>query len=385
MNRRSFLATASVLCLPLSVRGFANPGGMKTRWIVRGSEGFDALAFLSPLSGDPFYASYYPAAVAEFGLRLPPPIIAAIKSLKERTTRANVLLSPFLSLAFSGGPDSTIGDLVRSLDSAETVLRPPLQASPYWGEESWMQFVQAAPAIRSILLAMRDAGFAEFQKAIFEPKAHTRLPALRAKLAGFDVVEGVERFTGKQLKPEIAIIMLEFCKPHGVKVIGQKFLSAIDWGDHVHIRTAGHELLHPPVDMDGPAATAALAILRKDRLLARIIAEHDPAFGYNSLEGLFDEDLASALDQIIAERFNVARDPKQRWTDVDGGMHVLAAALYGLMKQDGYATCGGDLEQWLLNKARGGWLCPPTLHAAAARVLDRPADQLWPPPASKKS
>ncbi|HEX8642179.1 MAG TPA: hypothetical protein VF704_13630 [Allosphingosinicella sp.] len=352
---------------------------------MRGSEGFDALSFLSPLSGDPFYTSYYEAEVAAFAPRLPTAALDAIRAMKARAVAANILLSPFLDLRFSGGPDETIGDLLHSLDQAETVLRPPLQASPYWGdegEENWRQFTAAAPVLRSILTAMRDAGFAEFRANIFEPKAAERLPRLRERLASFDVVGEVERFTGRTLDAQVDVILLEFCKPHGIKVIGQKFLSAIDWPDEVVIRTAGHELLHPPVDMAGPAAAAALAVLRQDALLRRIVAEHDPAFGYNRLEGLFDEDLASSLDQLIGERLGVARQPAERWNDVDGGMHVLSAGFYGLMKRTGYAASGGDLERWLHGMAVGGWLAPTSLHGAAGEVLGRPPGRLWPLPTS---
>lgn len=61
-------------------------------------------------------------------------------------------------------------------------------------------------------------------------------------------------------------------------------------------------------------------------------------------------------------------------------MHVLAAALYGLMKQDGFASSDGNLEHWLLRKAAAGAFAPPRLHAAAAAGLGYPADRLWPPP-----
>lgn len=381
MNRRNFLAAASAAaCVAVTGAAAQPPSAEKTKWVVRGSEGLDAIAFMSPLSGDPFYADHYRDAVTEFAPRLPADALAAIKALKARAAGAKILMSPFLSLRFSAGPDGTIDQLVASLDAAETILRPPLEASPYWSAESWGPFLAAAPAVRSILLAMRDAGFAEFRRARFEPKAATRIPALREKLARFDVVQGVEQFTGRALDPQIEIVLLEFCKPHGIKVIGQKFLSAVDWPDEVHIRTAGHELLHPPVNMNGPAASAALAVLEQDALIQRVVREHDPAFGYNSLEGLFDEDLASALDQIIAEQFGVARDPAERWTDVDGGMHILASGFYGMMKRDGYARTGGDLERWLHDKANGGWLAPPYLHGAAAEVLKRPTDRLWPLP-----
>ena len=380
MNRRHFIASA--LAAPLLAKAAVAPGApaFKTKWVVRGSEGFDALSFLSPLAGDPFYADYYREDVAAFSARMPGDAMAALKALKAKAKGANILLSPFLDVRFSGGPDATIGDLVASLDQAETVLRPPLEGSPYWDPQSWAGFIAEAPTLRAILLAMREAGFPEFRAARFEAKAASRLPALRRTLAGFDVVGEVERFTGRVLEPTVEVVLLEYCKPHGIKVIGQKFLSAIDWKDDIVVRTAGHELLHPPVDLDGKAATAALAILREDALLQRIVKEHDPAFGYNSIEGVFDEDLASALDQLIAERLGVARDPAERWTSVDGGMHVLSAAFYGMMKRDGFARSGGDLERWLLAKAEGGWLAPAMLHGSASSVLGRPAGSLWPVP-----
>ena len=383
MTRREFLAAGCAT----SVVALARPAAAqirRTQWTVRGSEGFDALSFLGPLSGDPFYLRFYEPAVAEFAPRLPAAAMESIRALKQRAAAANILLSPFLDVRFSAGPDAAIGDLIHSLDQAETILRPPFEASPYWSagsEESWRQFIAAAPVLRSILFAMRDAGFAPFRAALFEPKAAVVFPRLRARLDGFDVVAEVERFTGRVLEPQVEVVLLEFCKPHGIKVIGQKFLSAIDWQDEIVIRTAGHELLHPPVDMEGAAASSALAVLRRDELLRRVVAEHNPAFGYNTIEGLLDEDLAEALDQIIAERLGVARDPAERWNSNDDGMHILAAAFYGLMRRTGFAESGGDLERWLAQAALGGWLAPTLLHGMAARVLGRPADRLWPAPA----
>lgn len=355
---------------------------MKTRWVVRESEGFDALSFLSPLSGDPFYAKFYEREVADFAPRMPAAAMATLKGLKERAQQANILFSPFLDLRFSAGKDATIEDLIASTADSDRLLLPAYRASPYGRDEDegdWSRFKAILPAVSTVLAALRDAGFPAFRRAIVAPKAE-RLQRLRMKLAGFDVIRGAEFYTGRNFDPTIEIILLQFCKPHGIKAIGQRFLSALDWDDEVHIRTAGHEILHPPVDPSGEATKAALAVLSNDPLLARVVKEHDPKFGYNSLEGLLDEDLASAVDQLIAERFGVARNARERWNSVDDGMHVLSAGLYGLMKRDGYARAGGNLEHWLLSKARSGALAPRRLHAAAAQVLGRPADRLWPRP-----
>lgn len=383
MNRRAFLATACAASLIPLAAGPSRAAESRTRWVVRGSEGFDALSFLGPLSGDPFYLEHYREAVAAFAPRMPAQAMAILRALMAQARQANSLLSPFLDLRFSGGPHDRIDDLIASLDNAETVLLPPYRASPYWGTgQSWGPFIAARAPLRAVLVALRDAGFAEFRAGIFDPKAAARFPRLRETLARYDVIGEVERFTGRTLDPAIEVILLEFCKPHGIKVIGQRFLSAIDWRDDVVIRTAGHELLHPAVPADGAAAREALAVLGRDDLIQRVLREHDPAFGYNSLEGLLDEDLASALDQLVGERLGVARDPAERWNDVDGGMHILSAAFYGLMKRDGFAETGGNVEQWLYRKAIGGWLAPPSLHGAAARTLSRPAERLWPRPAT---
>jgi len=381
--RRSFLKSAAAAGAALSISPLqAATGTMRTKWIVRGSEGFDALSFLSPLSGDPFYLDYYRDAVAQFAPRMPAEAMATLNMIKKQAEGANILLSPFLDLRFSADLDETIDDLLASATEPESRILPRFRASPYWDSsdaDDWPKFEAALPALGSVLHAMNAAGFAEFRRGILAPK-QSRMDGLKGKLASFDPVAGAEFYTGRKFDPTIEIILLEFCKPHGIKVIGQRFLSAVDWADDVHIRTAGHEILHPPLDKASTAWKAALNVLEKDALVARIVKEHDPKFGYNSLEGLFEEDLVSALDQLIAERFGVARNPRERWNDVDAGMHVMSAGFYGLMKQDGYARAGGNLEQWLLRQARSGALAPASLHKAAARVLARPRDRLWPVP-----
>lgn len=60
----------------------------------------------------------------------------------------------------------------------------------------------------------------------------------------------------------------------------------------------------------------------------------NPSFGYNTLVGLIEEDCVQALDQVISAHFGVSRDPATRWHASDDGLHVFAAALYVLMRQE---------------------------------------------------
>ena len=388
MNRRAFLAASSaaaaMTATPLRASSTAL---MKTRWIVRDSEGFDALSFLSPLSGDPFYLRYYEKEVADFAPRMPAEAMATLKALKARSEKANILLSPFLDLRFSAGSDSSIDDLLTSAADPDVRLLPRFRGSPYWGDDDgsdWNEFKAALPAIATVLRGLKEGGFAQFRKQVIAPRLG-RIAELRTKLAGFDPISGAEYYTGRTFDPMIEIILLQFSNPHGIKVIGQRFLSGITYPDEIHIRTAGHEILHPPLDKKGAAWAAALKVLEGDSLIARVLKEHDPKFGYNDLDGLLDEDITEALDQLIAEKAGIAKGPRERWADHDGGMHIIAAAVYGLMRQDGYAKSGGNLEQWLSRQARSGALAPPSLHAAAARVIGRPIDRLWPLPEPGKA
>ena len=70
------------------------------------------------------------------------------------------------------------------------------------------------------------------------------------------------------------------------------------------------------------------------------VEHHNPSFGYNSFEGFVEEDCVQALDQRIADRLGIAEDPRQRWRRCDDGMHVLAMALYQLLKRGGLSPRG---------------------------------------------
>ncbi|HMI40604.1 MAG TPA: hypothetical protein VK485_05185 [Sphingomicrobium sp.] len=390
MNRRLFLigtgaALASIILRPALA---AVPAGkpMRTIWNVRSSEGFDAISFLGPLSGDDFYAEHYRPEIAAFAPRLAKGTVARIKALKDGAMAKDIMLTPFLDVIFSSGHDANIASLVAAIDAADAQLKPPYAASPYWDQGNWDWFMGARIELRALLLALDAAGFAAFRKGIFASTEATRLPQLRKKLAKYDVIAEQERMVGHPFEPRIDVVVLHFCKPHGIKVQGQQFLAAADYEDDTWVFVAVHEMMHPPIKMDGPVAKRAIALIQADPVLARAIKEHDPRFGYTDAEGVLNEDLVQALDQMICERLGVAKPPARRWTRADDGMHILAAGLYGLLMRDGYPARGGNIEQWLSGAMDKGWLAPASLHASAAAVVGRPADRLWPvPPGSMLS
>jgi hypothetical protein len=377
MDRRLFLA-ASIGSLAFPSFAHAQRPPMRTRWKVRASEGFDALAFLGPLSGGQLYLPYYQADANAFAPRLAAAVRSDIPALSKEAGRSGFgLLGPNLSVLFSNGNDADLRTLIACVAAPEARLFPAYRASPYWNENDWRWFVGVAPRLKALFEAMQAAGFAAFRDE--RAGAVTRrIAELDRDLADYDVIRLHEKLTGRVFDPLIEVVLLQFCKPHGIKVQGQTFLQAADWNTPITVRNAAHEMLHPPVPMDGAAAQAALAVLAKDPLIPRIVADHDPKWGYTTLEGLFNEDIAQALDQLISEALGVARNPADRWCKADDGIHVLAGAIYGMLRHDRWMETGGSIEAWLAGAVRAGRFDPGRLHAVAAQVLERTVNALWP-------
>lgn len=363
---------------PLPAR--AQTPAPRTRWKLRGSEGADAIAFLGPLSGTPLYLEFYAEDAAAFAPRLPEAVRQDLARLWAQAQQDGFgLLGPNLQLLLcTQGHDASLASLLQALRQRESALLPGYRASRYWNASDWAWFERAAPRLELIFEALQAAGFAAFRAERTGDALARRLAEQARALAGFDVVAWQEKLTGRRFEAEIEIVLLQFAKPHGIKVQGQTFLQSADYDTATTVRIAAHEMLHPPVPMDGAAARAALAVLERDPLIMKIVREHDPRWGYTTLKGLLDEDLAQALDQLISEALGVGRNPADRWRKADEGMHVIAAGLYGLLRQDRWSETGGTIETWLAQAAAAGRLAPTHFHPVAARVLERPIDALWP-------
>ena len=380
MNRRNLLSAALALPLIPALPAFAQTARppMRTRWNVVGSEGYDAIAFLGALSGRDLYRRYYAADADAFAARLPAAIRADIPRLADESDKSSFgLLWPVLANVLSGAGVTTLDSVIGLLADLSRV-RPSFERNPGREESDWIWLTASAPRLHAVFTALRAAGFPAFRRDRLGAGFDARIAEVSRALGGYDVVRWQEKLTGRTFDPVVNVVLLAFSKPHGAKMQGQTFLQAADYDTATTVRIAAHEMLHPPFPMDGAAAKGALAILEKDPLIPRIVREHDPKWGYTTLDGMLNEDMAQALDQLISEALGVARNPADRWRQADDGIHVLAAGLYGLLRADKWVEAGGDIEQWLGRAAAAGRLAPDVLHATAARVLERPVDRLWP-------
>jgi hypothetical protein len=384
MHRRHLLAAAlaapaiSLLpALPVGAQSAKPP--MRTRWNVIGSEGYDAIAFLGPLCGRDLYRRYYAAEADAFAARLPADVRADIPRLADESDKSPFgLLWPKLANALSSAGVTTLDSVIVLLSDPDARIKPTYATNRNGSDEEWVWLRAQSARLLRVFAAMRDADFGAFRRQTIGAGFDDRLAEVSRALASYDVVHWQEKITGRAFDPVINVALLAFSKPHGAKMQDQTFLQAADYDTATTVRIAAHEMLHPPLPMDGPAATAALALLANDPLIPRIVADHDPKWGYTTLEGMLNEDMAQALDQLISEALGVARNPADRWRKADDGIHVLAGAIYGMLRQDRWTETGGSIEAWLAGAVRAGRFDPPQLHAIAAQVLERPVNALWP-------
>jgi hypothetical protein len=370
MNKTSFLLACVLIMIGASIppAAFASQSGSRrspqshltTEWEVSPSFKFDLLCFLNVLTGDPFYLSHYQKEYDHFAPQLTPKTKAALANLKRKIKDENGnIVSAFLSLHFSATDDETIADMLRTLARPEQ-MKSNLKKTTYFDEGGWRLFTSARGDLKIILSSLDEMGFSDYWKANVYQRVNKRILTLEKDLTRFNVIGEVERHVGLPFSSNrITVYLLYFSRPHGIRITGTRFIVDVSYPLSVIVQNAVHEMLHPPYNLKGDRRLReALNTLKSDGFLMDKILNHNPSFGYNSFEGFIEEDCVRALEQIITEKMNIGREPRQRWRDEDDGMHVFAVALYSLMKRLHYDPNHQPFAEFLTSIIASGDLKP---------------------------
>ena len=309
-----------------------------TNWEVKPSLKFDTLCALNFLTGDPYYLEYYKADYDRLSPQLRPEERAAFADLKRRIKDENGgIISAQLALYFSATDAETLDDLIAVVKDS-SAMQQNLKAASYYSDESWKIYDASRPDLEVALRALKRIHFEEDWEKHAKPAVEQTLAKIAKDLPGYNVIPEIESVLGAQ-KPSnrITVYMLYYSEPHGIKITGTRFLTHYSYPFRVVLRNAIHEMMHPPYDLaNDPALKASLQSLRSDSFLMNKVEHHERSYGYNTLEGLEEEDCVQALEQVIAERVGMGGDPRSYWKEQDDGIHVLAVALYSLMMQQGF-------------------------------------------------
>lgn len=327
-----------ILIIYMSNNAFSLNSADSTNWQLKPSFKYDLLCFVNILTGDEFYLTYYKSEYDKFKDQLTPEVIDALKSIKKKIKDdEGTIISAWLCLYFSATEDETIEEMSATLDNPQ-VMKSNFEKTPYYSDKSWMLFQSVIPELKTIMDFLKKKGFAGYWEDNILPKVQEKISEFKSEVSNYNVIGIVEEHLGFKLASDrITVYMLFYSQPHGIKITGTRFLTDIAWPFSILIRTASHEMMHPPFDLKNDTVfIETLSNLKQDKFMMDKVLNHNPSFGYNSFEGFVEEDCVQALDQIINEKLGIARDPRQRWKENDDGMHVLAVALYNIMKEEDY-------------------------------------------------
>jgi hypothetical protein len=300
-----------------------------TDWQLKPSLKYDALCLLNALSGDPYYLHYYQAEYDHFHPLFSPDEQAAFQQLKHVIKdEGGGIVSAKLVLYYSVVDDETLPEMIRTAHDSP-VMEAALKKTPYWSDEDWKNYEEARPALETALRGLNRVGFPAYWRQSAKPKVERRIRELSPDLPKYNIVPVIERYLGFSLPSHtITVYLLAYSEPHGIRITGLRFLTHESYPFEIVLRNAIHESMHPPYNANDPAVRQAISLLGHDPLVADKVQHHDPSFGYNTAPGYIEEDSVQALEQIVSEEVGVGRDARQYWQQQDGGMHVLAAAIY---------------------------------------------------------
>jgi hypothetical protein len=358
-----------------------------TSWRVEESLAFDALCLLNTLTGDPFYLRYYQSAYDRLHPLLNGQEAAAVDEFHHILKREgqhiiSALLCLYVSAYFptvptlsadgSAAKPQSLQDLSAALDDPERMLGA-LRATPYYNPDTWLLYDRSRPALRTVLRSLERIDFAAYWERELATGLRERCRTLRAELADDDFAGAIETALGIPLEShEITVHVLAYTQPHGIKLVGSRFLTDQVWPKQVVLRNAIHEMMHPPYRRDGsPLLARAIEAWKSDPFLWQRFQSRNPDFGYNTFEGLIEEDCVQALDQLLGERFGCALDPRTRWQQNDDGLHVFAVCVYCALHAESFDGQREPFAAFLVRMAQTR-LQPGALRATYERFYAQP-------------
>jgi|SRR5579863_323604 len=343
-----------------------------TDWQLKPSLKYDTLCLLNALSGDPYYLQYYQAEYDHFRPLFAPDEQAAFAQLKHVIKdEGHGIVSAKLALYYSVVDDETLPEMIRTAHDS-SAMKAGLAKTSYWSDDGWQNYEAARPALEAALRALDRVGFPAYWAANAKPRIEKRIAELSPELPKYNIIPVIESYLGFPLSSRtITVYLLAYSEPHGIRITGLRFLTHVSYPFSIVLHNAIHEPMHPPYHADDPKVREAIDLLGRDPLVIDKVQHHDPSFGYNTTAGYIEEDSVQALEQLVSEKFGVGRNACQYWQEQDGGMHVLAVAMYTGYKQASSVT-PEPYSQWFRRAVQNGHLRGSNLQKAVQSFFSSP-------------
>ncbi len=350
----------------------------RTRWRVGWQQGLDACLLLGVLSTPSLQSEAYPKECRYWQARLSPTGKDALARVRKAIDRQGGLLGPTLALFASATRSDSI-EATRAAFAAPEAMRTKLSTTEFWGSaEEWDAKSAYFPDVAAVLAELANQGFADYWDTRKRPLVESKVKGLRYELSQIDLIGAQQRYVGRPLEPEIEIYLSAFSEPHGIRIVGQRFMTSFDYPSSIVKRNAAHEIFHPFLLPSRPETPRIVSRLSQEPILRRINARADKSDGYRSISGLVEEGMTQALEALVSRQLGFGRsDLGAYWRNQDGGIHVFAAAAFDAMVQTGLAAKGGDALSWLDVQCANGNLRGDELARHAEAIIGAEAVRKW--------
>lgn len=229
--RRLYLAVLAAVFLVGATRAdqpAKSPLHHGTNWKIEPSLKYDCLCLLNTLTGDTYYQTYYKKVYDEFNKKLTPAAKEALAHLKKIVKDdGGGIISANLCLYFSATDDESLDDLLATVDHPEK-LRASFSKTTYWDDEGWKRFESVRDDLRVILRWYKETDFDGYWREKVRPAAESKAKSMLNRVKKYDVVPLIEKHLGRPLESDtITVYMLTYSQPHGIKIVGTRFLTDI--------------------------------------------------------------------------------------------------------------------------------------------------------------
>lgn len=341
-----------------------------TTWVVEPNLALDALCFIGIMTGDPYYQNYYSWEYQRFEPKLTPETRQALANIFASKQKYGFLISAALTPIFIKLQPKTLEDLAKALQYPEKLFDE--ESLGNWDVSMWQLFLSHVPDLKVIVAWLQASGFQVDWENNYLPELKEKARKLMAELPEYNVIPLIEKYARKPLAfDSLTIYLAHYVLPFGVGLDSDHslFYPQISTADLVDY--AIHEFFHSVirnVDED-PKLWEALYFVKDDAFYMQNFKDHDPSFGYNTLEEYIEEDVVEAMDQLIAEEAEVAQDAVTRWRNSSPNLQILTPIVYSLLCSEDFANGAETYPEFLIRMVQEGKLKAGMIESANHKFL----------------
>jgi len=284
----------------------------------------EAICFTNTLVNDPFYLRYFQKDYDHFKTFFTPEVSEALSRLKSYKERKQLQLATELFLMHSNKLFLTFDDLILSLDQPCKFN----SISPH-------EFHEILPDLKLVFSFLKEHDFENYWSVNNEPLVEKKIKDASDLFTEMNIESPIWKILGKTYAYEkMSILVSYYTKPHG-KRMNQFIVTQEDISNKALLQLIIHEILHSYEANE--YIKPELSKISGDKFVMKHFQNRNPSYNYNTFDGYLEENIVRVLDQVITEHFGIEKKPWRRFIKQDDGMHVLAGALYFLIKKKDYS------------------------------------------------